>query len=417
MAAKHIYFDNNGTTLICNKSKTAMTKWLSCYNPSSGSSIALGAKKIIKNAVNAIEEHCNLCGKYAVIFTSGATESNCSIIRMIVDAYTNIFAEIPHIVSSAIEHKSIISCLKDLESANLAEITLVKPDIYGMISAKQVVAAIKKNTCLVSIMYANNEIGTINNIQEIAKRVHLASNKFQIPFHTDAVQLFGKCKINMTKVDIDVLSMSFHKLYGPKGIGLLIIKKNLIAENGFGLRALITGAQQHGLRGGTENVPAIAGALEAMKYTFKNRTEKNKHLLKLKNLLLELLAAKFYFADYVDYLTEVPRKKNAVELILLGPKNHQKNVLPNTILMAIVKNKGKKFCNLKFKRKMNRSNIFISIGSACLTDNASSSHVLHAINAPDDIRRGTIRISFGDTNTEAQVRKFVKIFCQVVSAF
>ena len=415
---KCIYFDNNGTTLICSKAEKIMMKWLKCYNPSSDFTLANGAKKLLKYAEEYIEDHCHTANKYTIIFTSGATESNCSIIRMIADAYYSNFFEKPHIVTSLMEHKSIISCLQSLEKMGIVEVTYVIPTIHGVITPTSIKEAIKDNTCLVTIMYANNELGTINDIPAIAKITHTTSNgKFKIPFHTDAVQLFGKHRIKLLgenkngDMDIDVLSMSFHKLYGPKGIGLLIIKKDLIAQDGFGLNALITGSQQYGLRGGTENIPAIAGGIEALKHTFKNRKEKNKHLLKLKKLMLDLLSKKYKFSDYRDYI-DYPNDKDRdkIELVLLGPPNYEKKVLPNTILLSIVKNKGKNFCNVKFKKKLNKNGIAISIGSACLTDDKKSSHVLDSINAPDIIKRGVIRISFSDDNTESEVKRFVKVF-------
>lgn len=414
---KYIYFDNNGTTLICPQAERAMTKWMKCYNASSDYRAAASVKKMLEAAEKQIHEHCNTGGpdNYIVLFTSGGTESNCTIIRMITESYYSNFFETPHIITSSMEHHSILQCLHDLEENKRVEVTYIKPTIHGVIVPNTVKNAIKDNTCLVSIMYANNELGTINNIPEISKIVHESSgSKFRIPFHTDAVQLFGKHRIKMmngkkSSNDIDALSMSFHKLYGPKGLGLLIIKKDLV--NGFGLNAIMAGSQQNGLRGGTENVPCIAGSMEALKYTFKNRVEKNKHLMKLKKLFLELMAKRYKFSDYRDYIDYPSDKdRDVIELVLLGPPNHEKKVLPNTILLSVVKNKGKPFCNIKFKKKLSKEGIAISIGSACLTGDAKSSHVIESINAPDIIKRGVFRISFGDANTETEVRKFVRIF-------
>ncbi len=430
---KYIYFDNNGTTLLCNQAEKVMIKWLKCYNASSDFSVASDARKLLKYAQDAIHKHCETGGpdKYVVLFTSGGTESNCTVIRMIIEAYHHNIIPlaqgeiIPHLVTSSIEHHSILSCLHDLEENKRVEVTYVKPTIHGVITPNSVKEAIKENTCLVTIMYANNEIGTVNHIPEIAKITHEASNrlkqvmgfKFTIPFHTDAVQLFGKHRIKMKgdgkSNDIDALSMSFHKLYGPKGVGLLIIKKSLV--DGFGINGIMSGSQQHGLRGGTENIAGIAGSIEALKHTFKNRTDKNKHLLKLKKLLIELLGKKYKFADYADYVDQSKDKdREPIELVLLGPPIHEKKVLPNTILLSIVKNKGKPFCNVKFKKKLNRAGVAVSIGSACLTGDKNSSHVIQSINAPDIIKQGVIRISLGDNNTETEIRKFVKIFNHIL---
>jgi len=459
---KTIYFDNNGTTLICPRAKKTSLRWLSCYNASSDAKIASTARNLLKSSKNYIHKHCETGGddKYRVLFTSGATESNCAIIRMIVEAFDRNRSEMPHIITSEYEHHSTLACLHQLEDDEKAKVTYIKPSIYGVISPKSVKKAINKNTCLVSIMWANNELGTCNNIRELAKVTHEASTgKFRIPFHTDAVQMFGKHQFPLRgkdkngMQDIDALSMSFHKLYGPKHSGLLIIKKDVV--DGFDLKAIISGSQQYGLRGGTEDLPGIAGSIEALKHTFSGRTAKNKHLMKLKILLLELLAKNFNFISYAEYLhiesepeskhesIELKRKPNKktkgkktkgkrakgkktksssanaeptdnIELILLGHPDHKRKVLPSTVLLSIIKHKGKPFCNVKFKKALGRENIVVSISSTCLTDQKTSSHVMDAISAPKKVKNGVIRISFGDSNTEAEVRRFVSVFTKLL---
>ncbi len=417
---KFLYFDNNGTTIICPKSEKIMIKWLKCYNPSSNSKISNDTKKIIDSARNYIHKHCDTGGpdKYVVLFTSGGTESNCAIIRMIVNSYQEI--EKPHIVTSEIEHHSILACLHDLKSKNIIDVSYIKPTIHGVITPESVKDAIKENTCLVSIMYANNELGTINDIKSIAKVVHESSGKrFRIPFHTDAVQLFGKYRIKVRNGnskgigDLDAISVSSHKFYGPKGIGFLIINQNVI--KGFNLKGIINGSQQFGLRGGTENVPAIIASIEAIKYSFINRANKNKKLLYLKDLLLERLSKSYKFADYRDYI-DYPNDKDRdfIELLLLGPTNYIKKVLPNTILLSIIKNKGKNFCNIKFKNKLNKEGIIVSIGSTCLTSDKKASHVLESIAAPDIVKRGVLRISFGDDTKISDVKKLSQVLIKLL---
>jgi len=427
---KTIYFDNNGTTIICPSSAKKVSYWQKCYNASSDAKVANGARNLLRTSKKYIHNHCETGGedKYVILFTSGATESNCTIIRMIVDAYHRNIFEIPHIVTSEYEHHSTLECLKDLEDNRQVTVTYVKPSIYGVVSPKLIKKAINSNTCLVTIMWANNEIGTCNNIREIAKIVHEASTKkFRIPFHTDAVQMFGKHQFPMHGDDkndmkyIDSLSMSFHKLYGPKHVGLLIINKEIV--DGFDLKAIINGSQQYGLRGGTENIPGIAGSIESLKHTFQNRTKKNTHLMKLKELLLELLAKKFKFRNYKDYIkfsddkkkdTTSAKQRDDIELVLLGHPDHKRKVLPSTILLSIIKNKGTPFCNIAFKKKLSRENIVVSISSTCLTDKKTASHVMNAISAPEKIRNGVIRISLGDNNTEAEVRRFVSVFTKLL---
>lgn len=411
--SKIIYFDNNATTLVCEPAKNVMNQWLSCYNPSSDSKISKPAKQMLEKAQDFILGHCNVSSAtHTVIFTSGATESNCLIIRMCCKAYKKKLAERgselrPHIIVSSIEHHSIIECVKDLEESGDIDVTYIQPTIYGNILAEDVEKEIKTNTCLISIMYANNEIPVINNIKDIGKIAH----KNRIPLHSDCVQIFGKYKINVEADNIDAVSASGHKFYGPKGVGLLIINNALI--EGYGLTAEINGSQQHGLRGGTENIAGIASLAAALKYTFQNRKKKNEKLFALRTRLLEKLGSKLKFGDFVNYLyanntEENKENKQDLELISLGPPEDKKGfILPNTILLAICKNRGKPFCNIELKKFLDHKNIIVSIGSACLTQSDKASHVLTGIGAPPVVKRGVLRISFNDSNTVQEVDEFV----------
>lgn len=409
-----VYFDNNATTLICNPAKKIHTEWLSCYNASSDSKIARPAKQLLEKAQDALLAHCGVStATHTAIFTSGATESNCLIIKSCVKAYKKKLMERsselrPHVVASATEHHSIMECLHDLEETGDIEATYVEPTIYGNILSEDVERAIKPNTCLVTVMFANNEIPVINNVEEIGDVAH----KHRIPVHSDCVQIFGKYKINIQKSNIDALSLSAHKFYGPKGVGALIISNTLI--EGYGLTAEIHGSQQHGLRGGTENIPGIASLMTALKFAFTNRQSKNKKLFKLREALLTKLAAAYTFGDYKDYLDDA-KEHAPLELVSLGPPMDKTGfILPNTVLVAVAKNKGKPFCNVELKKLLDAKNFVVSIGSACLTKSDKASHVLNAIGAPPVIKRGVIRISFGDNNTIEEVNKFVKILQQCI---
>ncbi len=256
-----VYLDNNGTTPICQESLDALTKWAtSARNPSTSSKTADKTKAMIKESKDDL---LRLCGcstsdrsqdAYTVIYTSGATESNCLIIRSAVCAYRRLQKVKPSVIVSAIEHESIISCCKSLEEDNLADIVYIMPNIEGTIPIYSIEGAIRKDTCLISVMFANNELGTINNIREIGALAH----KHNIPFHTDAVQGFGKYQIDLPRNNIDAMSASYHKFNGPMGFGILIIRYEFL--NGYELHGQINGTLQGHLRGGTENVPAIAPA-------------------------------------------------------------------------------------------------------------------------------------------------------------
>lgn len=417
---KIIFLDNNGTTLICPEAAEAFKKWLACYNPSSSSKTSSGAAKIMEAAQKHVLKHCGTSMKeYTAIFTSGATESNCFIIRSTVEAYRKIRNVKPHLIISEIEHHSVLECGDAVEEAGYAEVTRIKPNMYGCINPADIEAAIQPNTCLISIMYANNETGAINNIPKIGEIAH----KHKIPMHTDAVQIFGKFPINVKKSNIDAMSASFHKLYGPKGIGLLLLNNDFI--QGYDLKGQICGSQQGGLRGGTENIPGIASSIECMKSTFRNRTGKNAKLLKMRNYILDSFEKSKHVSmgDYKSYLGDDPvegrdSNKPPLEIVLLGPPRDKPNYhLPNTILMSIAKNKGKPFCNVKFKKKLDDAGLVVSISSACLTSSDKASHVLTAMDAPPVIKRGVLRISMGDTNTMEEVRTFTKKFMQILLDF
>ena len=405
-----VYFDNNATTLVCTPATKVHAEWLSCYNASSDSKIAKPAKDLLEKAQDSLLAHCGVStATHTAIFTSGATESNCLMIKSCYKAYKKKLIEKgselkPHIISSEMEHHSILECLHSLEEADEIDVTLIEPTIYGNILPDDVEKAIRPNTCLITIMFANNEVPVINNIESIGSIAH----KHRIPVHSDCVQIFGKYKIDILKNNIDALSASAHKFYGPKGVGILIISNNLI--EGYKLSAEIHGSQQHGLRGGTENVAGIASMMAALKNVFKSRKEKNQKLLKLRDITLQKLSKMYKMGSFIDYINNTGEKEN-LEIVSLGPPEDTKGfILPNTILLSVAKNKGKPFCNIELKRFLDSKNFVVSVGSACLTKSDKASHVLSAIGAPPVIKRGVIRISFGDNNTCDEINKFLKVF-------
>jgi cysteine desulfurase len=448
--ASEIYLDNNSHTFICPKAQEAFIKWSKYYNPSGDSKYARESREVIQRAVKFMHEQCGTTAEtHKIIFTSGASESNSTILRSMAYAMKNVESKImkPYIISSAIEHHNIIQTLEDLKKEGACEVALIKPNLYGQINPSDVeheITTIKNNggvVILISIMFANNETGAINNIPKIGA----IADKHLIPLHTDAVQVFGKFRLNLPTNHITAMSASFHKLYGPGGIGLLVIENSLIEE--FKITSLISGTQQDGLRGGTENVPAIAASMEATKYTFQNRASKNEKLYAMKSRIIEKLKKHYPFGDILEYILdnandekEDPSKtaeleeiklkddkvggktqpeyiRKPVELVIIGPNIEKKNsCLPNTILLAIAKNKGEPFCNVAFKHALEKRNVIVSIASACLTSNPKSSHVLTAMDLPPVIKKGVIRISLGDSNTNEDCDNFVKIFLEILDS-
>lgn len=409
----YIYLDNNSTTFVCKPACVMVSEWLNCFNPSGDHAYSLEVRDAIKKTSDVILDHCYVTSAtHTIIFTSGATESNSFIIRSCVRSFKtkllnkNIHT-LPHIVSSSIEHTSIIETLKCLESQKEISVSYVDPNIYGYIEPEEVEKEIKPETCLIIVMMANNEIPTVNNISKIGQ----IAQKFNRPLHSDCTQTFGKFRFDISKQNISSISASAHKFYGPKGVGILIID-NLLIEN-YQLKAEICGHQQHGLRGGTENVAGIMGLGAALFHSFKKREEKNEKLFKLRNYIIDKISEKIPTNDYESYVnTDEKIKRNEkkeVEIVFLGPpKNNEQFILPNTILLSICKNRGSEFCNINLKKFLDYNNIIVGIGSACLTDNEKASHVLSAINAPRVIKKGVLRISLSDDNNMDDANEFVK---------
>lgn len=406
-----IYLDNNGTTKLCNDAIKEINKWLTTYgNPSTDSILSKKSNAMIQFTKDYILKHCKTNKtKHSVIFTSGATESNSFILRSTPAAYKRLYNKKPHVIISGVEHPSIMACAKCLCNNKLIELTTIMPEIDGSISPTKVKNAIKSNTCLISIMFANNETGVVNDIQSIGS---IAKSK-NIPFHTDAVQIFGKTIIDLPKNNIDAISVSFHKLYSPLGIGLLIISNDIIKN--LQLEGIINGSQQGGLRGGTESVPNIAGSLKGMMYNFTNRNEKNKKLISLKTKCLselEKILPMYTFEKYMSNISAIEHK-HEIFFVLFG---NIKNTLPNTILISVVSLK-KKFCNILLKKYLEKKfNIILAIGSACSTSSADASHVVTNMGASQVIKRGIIRISFGDNNKLNELSKFIPAFVSGIHA-
>lgn len=411
-----LYLDNNATTIMPEEVVRAMIEWTNKGNPSASYRTAEESRAHMKEFRKYIAKTCgftsyepdetysDMSNVYQIIFTSGASESNNTIIRSVTTSYRFHGKKVPHIVTSSIEHKSLLDCVKQLARLGLIELTLLQPDALGFINPDKVAQAIKPNTCLISIMSANNETGAINNIRRIGEIAHSK----QVPFHTDAVQTFGKFLLDPIKSSVDAFSVSFHKLHGPTGIGLLVIKKQFI--DGFKLLPEICGSQNCGFRGGTENMPAIAASYAATKYTWSNRVQKNEKLAKMKRSFIALLARKMPTQTYREYL-EKP-SKHPVQVVIISTT--EAVYLPNTILMSVIKRTGKPFCNVDLKKCLADNSVIVSIGSACNTASSKASHVLTEMKISDVMKRGTIRVSLGDDNTPDQMTKAVDILVKCI---
>lgn len=428
---RYLYFDNNGTTQPTAEVIEAVSKGMVMGNASG--SYAKDAQSTILTLKQKLYEWSG-CNEedYQIILTSGASEANNLVIRGIVDA-SNQSQKIkklqvrPHVILSSVEHKTSIECAKQLENENRIALTLLPVSIYGTVDPNSIIKYIRPETCLISIMHINNETGAVNDVQAIAK----IANTHQIFFHTDAVQSFGKYSMNMFQWGIDSMSMTFHKMYGPVGIGALVIRRS-ISKDSDHFVPQIAGTQNDKLRGGTENMGAINGALKAMEIAHSNRYEKNKKLLEMKNYIIGRLKEKYnigLFANYAgkdDKYIPFNPDTSKKEVVFFGPVDNNGLPLvdktsPNTILFTTIKYTNLKdpysnFCNIKLKRELEEQNIIVSMGAACSTNLSEPNYILVAMSAPFICRCGNIRISLGDFNTMCECKKMCDILIKLIDS-
>ena len=360
---KLVYADNASTTKLDDEAFEAMKPYLlnDYGNASQPYSFSRASKKALKNARQIIAE-CINAQPEEIYFTSGGTESDNWAIKG-----TFFLNNTGTIITSEIEHHAILNSTKAIESMG-CEVVYLKPTKEGLITIDELSKAVTKQTSLVSVMFANNEIGTIQQIKELAKIAH----KSGALFHTDAVQAVGHIKLDVKDLDVDMLSASAHKFNGPKGIGFLYIK------NGTPLIPYIDGgAQESSLRAGTENIASIVGMAYALK---KNCDEIEKNTSKVKELekdLLDLLGV-----------------SNNEEII----KNGGNNTLPGTISLSFKNQNGEAMLH-----RLDLKGICVSTGSACDGKDTNISHVLKAIKLDEKYANGTIRISLSKNNTKDEI--------------
>ena len=371
------YFDNSATTKIKEEVLHEMLPYLSIEygNPSSIYSIGRSAKRAIEEARKRVAELIN-CKPEEIYFTSCGSESDNTALKGI--AYANK-EKGKHIITSKIEHPAILHSCQNLEKKGF-EVTYIDVDKEGFINLESLKNSIRKDTILISIMFANNEIGTIEPIEQIAKIAH--SNG--IIYHTDAVQAVGNIPVDVQKMDIDMLSLSGHKIYAPKGIGALYVKKGIEFE-----RFMDGGHQEKNKRSGTENVAEIVALGKACKIAEKNIEQYQNKLSSLRNYCLEKI------------------KENISNIQINGTMEKR---LPGNINIS--------FENIdsgELLLKLDEVGICASGGSACSSKEASPSHVLTAIGVPSELAKGALRLTFGDFNTMSDVDYLVQNLSRIVN--
>ena len=358
------YFDHAATTAVAEEVKDEMLPYFTENYGNASALYDLGKKS--KEAINiargrvarAINAKPN-----EIYFTSCGTESDNLILKGIAKAYRN---KGNHIITSKIEHPAILNSCRSLEKEGV-RVTYLNVDKNGFVDLRELEKAINKDTILISIMMANNEIGTIEPVQEIAEIAHINN----VIFHTDAVQAIGNIKIDVKKLGIDAISMSAHKFYGPKGVGVLYVDENINfvpIQNG--------GHQEDDKRAGTENVAGIVGLGKAIEMANQRIEEYNNKLLNLRNYFLERIRV----IPYTKINGDLDKRLSGnINISFLGVDNRD------------------------IMKELNKKGICISAGSACSSGFIRTSHVLSAIGLSEGIARGTIRITFGRENTKEDI--------------
>jgi cysteine desulfurase len=358
------------------------------------------------------------CANHEIVFTSGASESNalvcCGIINRALCqssmSGSGMSARTIHIVSSAIEHKSIMYLLRDMVARDPAhiEVSYVLPDASGHIVPAEFARAIRPNTVLATCMLANNEAGAINDVAGISRAIKRVNPR--VFFHSDIVQGFGKIPIHLTQLGIDGASVSFHKLHAPVGAGVAMISR----ANVQGLCPIMFGTQNSGMRGGTENAPAIAAAFAATRMAFDTMERDIAHSLSLKEYLMAQLRKRAPCVTLDEYAEHERsgRPKLAMQLVFVGDTTvgDPRRYLPNTLMIAVAKHIGPPACNAKIKEKLEEAQIIVSVGSACNTSSKEHSHVLRAMNMPSLLMDGAIRVSTSRYTTVQEIDLFVNGF-------
>ena len=361
-----IYADNAATT---KPSKAAIQAMLSCMeqnygNPSSVHHIGQAAAEALLQARQDIAA-CLGCSAREIYFTSGGSEADNQALRSA--AYAGAKEGKKHIISTVIEHHAILHTLKQLEEEGFS-VTLLEVSKTGIVTPEQVAAAIRPDTCLVSVMFANNEIGTIEPIAEIGE----IAKEHGVLFHTDAVQAYAQVPINVDEMHIDMLSASGHKINGPKGIGVMYIRK------GVKIRSFIHGgAQERQRRAGTHNVPGIVGIGKAAELAVANMQKNTEYEIKLRDHLIERV------------LHEIPYTR------LNGDRTDR---LPNNANFCFRFIEGESMLIL-----LDQAGICGSSGSACTSGSLDPSHVLLAIGLPHEIAHGSLRLTLSEKTTMEEI--------------
>jgi cysteine desulfurase len=378
MSKRLIYMDHAATTPVHPKVMEAMLPYFreSFGNPSALYSLGREAHKAVSAAREKVADILG-CKASEVVFTSGGTESDNAALE---GAAYALRSKGRHIITSAIEHHAVLHTCHYLEKSGF-EVTYLPVDEYGSVIVEDLQTAVRDDTVLVSIMAANNEIGTVQPVAELARTAKAMNRK--MVFHTDAVQGVGALDLNVDRLGVDMLSLSAHKFYGPKGVGVLYLR-----EGTRFVPQVLGGGQEGNRRAGTENVPGIVGTAVALALAEENRDSNTEYCRRLRDRLIE------------GILSKVPDTR------LNG---HPTRRLPNNVDVSFSYVEGEAvLVNLDLR------GVAASAGSACASEERDPSHVLTAIGVPPMVARGSLRLSIGPGNSDEDVDYVLKVLPEIV---
>ncbi len=375
--SRKVYLDNAATTYV---SSEVLNEMMPCFNAIYGNANSIhgfgrDAAAIVDRARDRIAAAINAKSANEIYFTSGGTEADNWAIKGLAHANAN---KGKHIITSAIEHHAVLDACAALEKEGFT-VTYLPVDSTGVVSITELLRAIRKDTILISIMAVNNEVGTIQNIKTIAKTAH----ENGILFHTDAVQALGALRLDVQDMEIDALSISAHKIYGPKGVGALYVKNGVRIENLFD-----GGSQERGKRGGTLNVPGIAGFGKAAEIAVRDLVINQQKLRSIREYFLSKL-------------------RENVEYIHINGHPHQK--IQGTVSVSFEMIEGESLLML-----LDLDGVAVSTASACTSNSLLPSHVLKAMGIEDELAQGTIRFSFGKNTSKADIDYALEVLTNAV---
>lgn len=374
---RYIYMDNAATTRVKQEVLDEMLPYFTenYGNPSSIYTLGSKSKNAIEIARERVAKAINAEPK-EIFFTAGGSEADNWAIKGVAFANRN---RGNHIITSKIEHHAVLHTCEYLEKQGF-KVTYLDVDEYGVVDLEQLKNSITEDTILITIMFANNEIGTIQPIKEIGQ----IAKEHGVYFHTDAVQAVGHVKIDVDELNIDLLSMAAHKFYGPKGVGALYVRKGVKIDP-----LIAGGGQERNRRAGTENVPGIVGMGKAIELAYEHLEENNERLIRLRDKLIKKV---FENIDHVRL------------------NGHPTNRLPGNVNLCFEFIEGESML-----LSLDMEGIAASSGSACTSGSLDPSHVLLAIGLPHELAHGSLRLTLGDFNTEEEVDYVVEKLTEIVA--